>query len=257
MKTPRKIGWIVDAQNDFLVKTEEGGRLYVHDLTDPSDEGSSQVVPALAEAVQVLSGNGIPLVFTGDWHGMEDAEIDEVNPDPAKGKYSPHCMGRSADAIERRGAEIHPLVQAATGNGEWARLTLSANESEARKAATAVMNGKPLFVEKTEFSVWSGNRMTEAFVKALEKAARGNVEFVIAGVATDVCVKQAVEGFLDRGYSVAVVSDSIHGLGLEKDADLLDGWSKRGARLLTRGDLRLEVETEKQGLRQPQARMAL
>ena len=46
------------------------------------------------------------IVYTGDWHGLGDAEIDPVAPDPAVGTYPPHCMGRSPFPEERAGAEI-------------------------------------------------------------------------------------------------------------------------------------------------------
>ena len=94
-----KIGWIVDVQNDFMLPPEQGGRLYVHDLFDDgSDAGATQIVPALVRATEWMRAHCDAVVYTGDWHNYEDAEIDPVAPDATKGTYPPHCMGLSPDA---------------------------------------------------------------------------------------------------------------------------------------------------------------
>jgi hypothetical protein len=51
------------------------------------------------------------LVYTGDWHGLDDEEIDLVSPDPLTGTYPPYCMGRSADPAERDVAAIIPEIR--------------------------------------------------------------------------------------------------------------------------------------------------
>src|SRR4051812_46471690 len=91
-----RIGWVTDAQNDFLLPPAEGGRLYVHDLFDQGeDAGAVQAIPALERAVRWMHANCDLVVYTGDWHAYGDAEIDPVHPDPAKETYPPHCMGMS------------------------------------------------------------------------------------------------------------------------------------------------------------------
>ena len=47
-----RIGWVVDVQNDFMLPPEEGGRLYVSDLTDPWE-----LLAALQELVRELAGD--------------------------------------------------------------------------------------------------------------------------------------------------------------------------------------------------------
>ena len=93
---PALVGWVVDAQNDFMLPPEQGGRLYVHDLFDGGqDPGATQIVPALVRAVEWMREHCRVVVFTGDWHAHGDEEIDPVTPDAAKGTYPPHCMGLS------------------------------------------------------------------------------------------------------------------------------------------------------------------
>jgi len=236
-----RIGWVVDAQNDFLLSPAEGGRLYVHDLFDGGeDAGASQIIPNLARAVEWMRANCDVMVYTGDWHAYGDEEIDPVAPDATKGTYPPHCMGMSEDAGERRGAAIHASV----APGDPIVLPRGAGDEEAREAArAAVRERRPLFIHKNRFDVFLGNPATDALVRELRSLLGGRVEIFVAGVARDVCVKQAVEGMLApaRGYPVTVVTDATWGLGLEAEADSLARWTAAGAALITTRGLELRA----------------
>ena len=247
---PARVGWIVDVQEDFM---NPDGRLYVRDLFDDSDPGAAQAIPALVAATEWMRAHCDVIVYTGDWHGLDDAEIDPVAPDPARDTYPPHCMGRSPDPVERAGAEVieeirpeDPLV-----------LTHDAVDEEAALVARlAVKQRRPVFVRKTRFNVFEGNPACEAFVRSLGEAlaesegvvgqaARGGgrddgpnrgLEFVVIGVARDVCVTQAVDGLQARGYAVTVVRDATWGLGLEPEAETLSRWAEKG-RVVTLAEL--------------------
>ena len=247
---PARVGWIVDAQEDFM---NPAGRLYVRDLFDDSDPGAARVIPALDAAAAWMRAHCDVIVYTGDWHGLDDAEIDPVAPDPARDTYPPHCMGRSPDAEERAGAEViaeirpvDPLVLAHDADNEDAALV----------ARLAVGQRRPVFVRKTRFDVFEGNTACEAFVRSLGEAlvgrgdARGRaagvgardeipgraLEFVVIGVARDVCVTRAVDGLQERGYAVTAVRDATWGLGLEPEAETLARWAE-GGRVVTLAEL--------------------
>jgi nicotinamidase-related amidase len=243
---PTRIGWIVDAQKDFVKPPEQGGRLYVHDLGDATDPGAQLVVGAIARTVEWMVKEQMPIILTGDMHAPGDPEIDLVSPDPAKGTYPPHCMGYSRDAKEREGAEICDEVINALGqrteNG-IEHLQSKASAGEAVYAAERALRGIPLFVEKTKFSVWEGNKGMYDLASTLARQINGQVEFVIAGVATDVCVKQAVDGFRHGLYQVVVIKDAVHGLGIEKDDELFDQWRRQGVRVMTLADLQKEARS--------------
>lgn len=231
------VGWIVDVQRDFM---EPEGRLYVRDLSDPSDPGARLAEPAIARTVEWLRRHADVLVFTGDWHGLEDPEIDPVAPDPGKGTYPPHCMGRSDDPEERAGAFLLPAV----APSDPVVLEVDAGPAEAVRAAhTAVSERRPLFIRKTRFDVFEGNRGTDRLLLALEQELGRPLRFVVAGVARDVCVTQAVDGLQDRGHPVAVVRDATWGLGLESEAVTLARWSARGGDLLMSEELDLERQS--------------
>ncbi len=225
-----RIGWIVDAQVDFL---DPRGRLYVRNLFDPTDEGSTRIVPDLQRAVGWMREHCDVLVYTGDWHGLEDPEIDPEQPDAEKGTYPPHCMGRSPDPEERAGAEIIEPIRPR----DPVVLPFDADEDTARAVArTAVREGRPVFIQKTRFNVFEGNAATEAFLKALEEELGRPLEFVVVGVARDVCVTQAVDGLQERGYPVTAVRDATWGLGLEPEESTLARWAERG-RVVTLDEL--------------------
>jgi nicotinamidase/pyrazinamidase len=228
----RRVGWVVDAQVDFM---RPEGRLYVRDLGDDSDPGAKQVVETLVDAVAWMREHCSVIVFTGDWHALEDDEIDPVSPDPTRGTYPPHCMGRSDDPSERSGAEIisevrppDPLI-----------LGLEAGPEDAEEVARrAVAEGRPVFIRKTRFDVFEGNAQSEAFLRALTHELGGSPTFVVVGVARDVCVTQAVDGMQARDYEVTALSDATWGLGLEPEAVTLRRWAKKG-RVTTLGELEI------------------
>jgi nicotinamidase-related amidase len=230
MSERARIGWVVDAQNDFM---RPDGRLYVKDLEDDTDAGAVKIQGKLKEAVAWMSRNCEVVVFTGDWHGYDDEEIDTENPDPAEGTYPPHCMGRSNDPAEREGAQIieeirpeNPLVLEVSSTPEWA----------AEVARGAVSASRPVFIQKNRFDVFAGNRATEAFLDGLSRVLDRPLEFYVAGVARDVCVTQAVDGMQKRGLTVTALRDATWGLGLEDEEVTLARWAE-GGRVIGLADL--------------------
>jgi nicotinamidase/pyrazinamidase len=225
---PARIGWVVDVQHDFM---RPDGRLYVHHLFDASDAGAVRATSAIVRTVAWMRAQCDVVVFTGDWHRLGDREIDPVAPDPRKGTYPPHCMGLSPDADERAGAALIPEVDPGS---DALVLPRDANAVLARAVAQrALAERRPVFVQKREFSVFEGNDGADALVQALRDALGGAPQFIVCGVATDVCVKQAVDGLLDRSARVAVVQDATWSLGLLPNAETFDLWVGRGATLGT------------------------
>lgn len=225
MSGRRVVGWVVDVQNDFM---RPDGRLYVKHLSDPSDEGASRIEDRIAASVDWMRDHADVVVFTGDWHGIEDPEIDPESPDPARGTYPPHCMGRSADPDEREGAALIPAIRPA----DPLLLEVDADSERGEAVAReAVATGRPVFIRKTRFDVFAGNAATEAFVATLD-ALLDDPEFVVVGVARDVCVTQAVDGLIERDRNVTALRDATWGLGLESEEDTLARWA-RGGRVTT------------------------
>lgn len=227
-----RIGWIVDVQRDFMDPPEKGGRLYVHDLGDATDPGATRIIERLTRTVDWINAHCEAVVYTGDWHREGDPELDPVSPDPTKGTYPWHCMGASADRELASGAALIDEIAPRT-----ATVTLERDATDgdaARVAYSALSSHRPIFIQKSRFSVFEGNPASAALVRALVDGLRSRgareIEFVVCGVATDVCVKAAVEGLLDYGR-VTVISDAVAGLGLEPDDQLFAKWAARGAQI--------------------------
>ena len=145
-------------------------------------------------------------------------------------------MGLSDDPEERRGAEIlesvAPEDPVVLPRGAW--------PEQAREVArTAVREGRPVFVQKERFSVFEGNPGAEALLDELRTLLGEPLEIVVAGVARDVCVTQAVDGMQQRGYRTVALHDATWGLGLEDEAATLERWAE-GGRVVTLEELRGE-----------------
>ena len=219
-----RVGWVVDVQRDFM---EPEGRLYVHNLFDPADPGAKMAAPAIEMTVRWMRSHCDAVVFTGDWHGYGDREIDPVAPDARRDTYPPHCMGLSDDPEERRGAA---LVAAVDPGADAIVLGREATRDDAVSVARrAVHERRPIFLQKCEFCAFGGNPATDALVTGLHEALGEPPEFIVCGVATDVCVKRAIDGLLDRGYRVRVIADAMWGLGLLGPERTFDEWARRGA----------------------------
>jgi nicotinamidase-related amidase len=226
-----RVGWVVDVQNDFM---RPDGRLYVQDPDDDDDPGADAALGAIEAAVEWMRHHCDVVVFTGDWHGFDDDEIDAEDPDPAKGTYPPHCLGRSEDPRDREGAHIVDEVRPT----DPVVLEIGASEGEARAVAlTAVAEGRPILVHKNRFDVFEGNDSTSVLVEALTVELGEEPTFWVAGVARDVCVTGAVDGLQDRSYPVAAIRDATWGLGLEAEEETLARWRDRGARIVSTGEL--------------------
>jgi nicotinamidase-related amidase len=225
------VGWVVDAQNDFMLKQLPGGRLFVRQLHDSNDPGAEQIIPTLSRAVALYHRRCDQVTYTGDWHHKDDPEIDPLAPDPVKGTYPPHCMGVSDDPIERAGAE---LVLQVRPRHEPLVLERNVSGSRARQVALdSVRTRRSAFIQKHQFSVFTGAPGAEEYLAGLEEALNAELVIVVCGVATDVCVKHAIDGFLARHCAVILLTDATYGLGLEDTHGLVADWQRRGLIALT------------------------
>lgn len=230
-----KIGWVVDVQNDFMLPSEQGGRLYVRDLANPDDPGATLALAAIRRATDWMRAHCDVVVFTGDVHAPGDAEIDPDAPDPARGTYPPHCMGLSEDAGERRGAEIIEAIRP----DDPLVLGRDATPDEGRGIAQAALRERrPVWIQKQRFNVFEGNPAARAFLEGLAERSDGPPEIYVAGVARDVCVTGAIDGMLEMGGArVFAIPEAMWGLGLETEEATLARWSAAGARTVRLDEL--------------------
>ena len=89
-----------------------------------------------------------------------------------------------------------------------------------------------LTLQKREFDVFS-RQDTDDLIARYNRSAP---TFVVYGVATDYCVRAAVEGLLARGCQVAVVADAVRAIEPARESELMSDWAHRGV-LLTMTDV--------------------
>ncbi len=176
---------------------EPGAPLYV--------PGSELIRPVLARLTAFAKANRIPIVATACAHTPEDQEDG----------FPPHCI-RGTDGQKRVEETAEPgsmVVEPHTG---------------------AVPGFAPLHltIHKRQYDVFSTPEAEAVF--AIYK--QHEPTFVVYGVATDYCVRCVVDGLLDRGYPVAVVTDAVRAVNPDAEAAELTRFAERGA-LLTVADL--------------------
>lgn len=158
---------IVDAQVDFMLPT---GKLYV--------PGAEKIIPNICEYLAKIK-KGENILFTFDTH-TKDAYKDS---EEAK-SFPIHC---------EVGTVGHKLV-----------------------VPTDITQGNPYSLDKTVFSMWENIENSKVenlwypdcwYHDTLENFLRDETdgqEVMVSGVASDFCVRQAIQGFLDRGFKVQV-----------------------------------------------------
>jgi len=144
------------------------GRLYV--------PGSERLVDNLRALTELSQRRGIPLVSSVDTHVLNDPEFTV---------YPPHCI---------RGTSGHRKVPETTvPNSRWVGMD---------DRGVAWRPGETLLVEKHVYSLFD-NPNTPAILDQI-----GADEYVVYGVALDVCVRAAVLGLRKRGLKTTLVTDA-------------------------------------------------
>lgn len=177
------------------------------DFIDPEGAlpvpGASEIRANLATLTQHARTHGIPVIATACAHTEDD-------PDPEP--FPPHCL-------------VGTEGQGRVTETEWVNTHVIEAGERLRDGALPAH----LTVHKRAYDVF-----THADFDRIVKLYNENSPlFVVYGVATDYCVKAAVEGLLLRGCRVAIVVDAIRAIDERAEASLLTEWARAGC-LLTR-----------------------
>ncbi len=196
------IFWEVDTQRDFMLP---GGKLYVL--------GAEKRIPNMQRLVDAARADRVLLVSDVCVHTPDDPEFAQ---------FPPHCIRGT------EGAEIVPELLAE-------RHVRIASSFEARLPEDPFA-WQQIVLEKHMLDVFT-NPQTEKLLERLappDSVGKGrDVEFFVFGVVTEYCVRLAAKGLLDRGQSVAVVTDAIEALDPAAGISTLDELDQLGARFVT------------------------
>jgi nicotinamidase-related amidase len=173
MASKSVVFWEVDAQRDFLLP---GGALYV--------PGGEKILPNLKRLVDAARSGRVFLVSSACQHGPDDPEFKI---------YGPHCVrGTLGAEIVSEGVTSNPMRVPNTPNFNWPE------DWHARHQ---------IILEKDQLDVFS-NPQTSALIDKLG----ADVQYVVFGIVTELCVSRASRGLLERGRKVAIVEDAIETL---------------------------------------------
>ncbi len=167
--------------------------------------GSGAIRPNLARLTAFARDRGVPILATACAHGEDDPEF---------AVFPPHCR-LGTPGQERVAETAWPVGAVLEADGE---------------APGSI--APHLTIHKRAYDVFSN----PAFEGMIELHGRDRPMFVVYGVATDYCVRCAVDGLLTRGRKVAIVVDAVRAVDPSAEADLLTDFARRGA-LLTVTDV--------------------
>lgn len=199
--------WDVDTQIDFMLVC---GKLYV--------PGAEELAHNLGQLTAAAAEHRIPVVASADDHETEDAEIS-LEPD-FQATYPPHCLRGTA------GADRVPETQQA-----WTLEVGHGNLPAGRLDEALAIEPPRILIHKKSVDVFS-NPNTATILETLDPE-----RVVVYGVALDVCNRMAIDGLLDRGRAVTLITDASRPLDAERAAALVAEWRRLGVQMCTTREL--------------------
>ncbi len=175
-----------------------------NDFLDPDGAlfigGSEAIRPNLARLTRFAREQAVPILATACAHAERDPEF---------AVFPPHCLVGTPgqDRIDETAWPGGPVFNP---GDELPRSKLPHLE-----------------INKKEYDVFSVPEID----LILDLYSRDNPTFVVYGVATDYCVRCAVEGLLRRGKRVAIVADAIRAVDPSSEAGGLTRFAQEGALL--------------------------
>jgi nicotinamidase/pyrazinamidase len=196
------IFWDVDTQRDFLLP---GGKLYV--------PGAEEIIPNLGRLTCWAAGHKVLVVSSADAHQPNDPEFNQ---------YPPHCL-------------------VGTPGQRKIQQTLLANEVVIPNAAVTVpeklTSYDQIIIEKQQLDVFTNPNTDAVLVQLATSAAAnegpsGSLDIVVYGVVSEICVRFAALGLLDRGHRVTMVRDAMRHLEEDKAQELIEEVKRRGGKIV-------------------------
>ena len=194
MASTSVVFWEVDAQRDFLLP---GGALYV--------PGGEKILPNLKRLVDAARDGRVFLVSSACQHEPDDPEFEI---------FAPHCIrGTMGAEIVSEGLTADFIRVPTAPNFEWPK------DWNARHQ---------VIFEKQQLDVFSNSEAS-----LLVEKLGADVQYVVFGVVTELCVSRASRGLLERGRKVAIVKDAIETLDPTEGNRTIAELTSAGARFIS------------------------
>ncbi len=195
----------IDTQCDFLNK--RGG------LPVP---GADTIIANLKKLTQTAASAHIPVVSSLDTHRKDDPEFKE---------FGSHCVKntrghRKVKETRLKNAKVIPAKKM------YSFLELKA----------FVRKYPQIILEKNILNVFS-NPNTHNLLEALFPDRT-----YVYGVATEYCVREAVEGLLKNNFQVTVIEDAVKEISRKEKEKLFSLWRRRGVEFVKTKDIVADVK---------------
>jgi nicotinamidase/pyrazinamidase len=215
MLSPDVIFWEVDTQADFMLPD---GKLYV--------QGAEHLLPNLTRLTNEAREGRVLLISHGCIHPEDDPEFAQ---------FPPHCIRDTA------GAKFIPQALAE-------KVVTVPNHPSAQLPQDLTAH-QQILLEKETLDVFESHHAHN-----LVKRLHPNAEIFVFGVVTEICVRFAAKGLLERGRRVSVVEDAIATLNPAEGQRALDELRALGANIVSTDDAIARARgTETASLRRPVA----
>jgi nicotinamidase/pyrazinamidase len=165
---------VVDVQHDFA---HPSGSLYV--------KGAEEAIPVINAAIARAATAGATIVYTQDWHPATTPHFARDG-----GVWPVHCVGGTP------GAEFHPALDVVEG----ALFTRKGTGGEDGYSAFSMRR------------TGDGTVLPTGLDEALRE--RGIDRVVVAGLATDYCVKETGLDAIRLGFEAVVLGDAVRAVDL-------------------------------------------
>ncbi len=179
------------------------GALYVKD--------AEKLLPIYKEISSFARSGGIPVLASADAHAADDPEFKQ---------FPPHCV--KGQPGQKKVPETLPDL-------------FFVQENDGRSVEPDQLRYDHILFEKQTFDVFS-NPKIDAYLQHLKPE-----RVVVYGVATDYCVKAAVESLLKKNLNVYLLTDAIKAVDPSSEKEILNNLEKNGARLTTFSEIKEQL----------------
>ncbi len=174
--------------------------------------GAEKLIDIYDEISVYALDNEITILASADAHDENDSEFSQ---------FPPHCVKNTEG--QKKIKETLPEI-------------FFVQPNDGKKVKKTDLQKSNVLFEKQTFDVFSNPKIETYLNFLLPK------QVVVYGVATDYCVKAAVEGLLQRKFPVLLLTDAIRAVDSQNEQKVLDELAAKGAQLGTFDHLVLSRE---------------
>jgi len=206
----KPIIWDVDTQRDFI---DENGKLSV--------PGAVDIKQNINTVLSLAQKYGVDIYGSIDAHTEDDEEFKD---------YPAHCVvGTDGQKkIPESIVSYKDNIYYVPNNCQGVDMTV-------------FQGAQQVYFEKQCVNIWDKTKGQPDNIQTLLRMT-DVTDVIVIGVATDICVIEAVKGFVERDYNVFVVCEAVKGLTVESEMSAREAMGDLGVKFIDLKQLDLQLE---------------